>query len=262
MILKVLFIGDIVGKSGRQAVANLLPKIIKSEKIDFCIANVENAAGGIGITPNVFTEFLKYRIDVLTTGNHVFDKKSVLEIIDKEDRLIRPINYPPSCPGNGYNISFLTGNISVLTINLSGRIFMDSIDCPFQVITRILDDIGENYDVIVVDFHAEATSEKIAMGYFLDGKVTAVIGTHTHVQTADEKILPNGTGYITDAGMTGAFDSVIGMEKEKAIARFLTKMPQRFEVAKKDKKLSGVILEIDPSKGITTNIKRIFESFE
>ncbi|MBU1626524.1 YmdB family metallophosphoesterase, partial [bacterium] len=157
------------------------------------------------------------------------------------------------------NVSFLPGNISIMTVNLSGRVFMDSIDCPFQVISRALDEAERKYNITIVDFHAEATSEKIAMGYYLDGKVTAVIGTHTHVQTADEKILPKGTGFITDVGMTGAFDSVIGMEKEKAIERFLMKMPQRFLVAKKDLRLSGVILDLDPLNGITKSIKRIIE---
>lgn len=260
--MKVLFIGDIVGKSGRQAISKLLPRILKSESIDFCIANVENAAGGLGVTPDVVFGLIDNGIDVLTSGNHIFDKKSVIEIIDKEDRLIRPLNYPSTCPGSGYNISYLKGNVSVVTINISGRVFMESIDCPFKVISEKLKDLGDSYNIIIVDFHAEATSEKIAMGYYLDGKVSAVIGTHTHVQTADEKILPNGTGYITDVGMTAAFDSVIGMTKEKALARFLTKMPQKFEVAKKDKRLSGVIIEIDPLKGITTGIKRVFESAE
>jgi len=260
--LKILFIGDIVGKSGRQTISHLLPKILKNEEIDFCIANGENAAGGIGITPDILNELLSQNIDVITTGNHIFDKKTILEIIDKEDRLIRPLNYSDICPGIGFNISYSSGEISILTINLAGRVFMEAVDCPFRTVMSKLKEIGKECDIIIVDFHAEATSEKIAMGYFLDGKVTAVIGTHTHVQTADEKILPKGTGYITDVGMTGAFDSVIGMKKENAINRFLTGMPQKFQVAKRDKRLSGIILEIDPTLGITTKIKRLHEAVQ
>jgi 2',3'-cyclic-nucleotide 2'-phosphodiesterase len=260
--VRILFIGDIVGKSGRLAVQFLLPKILKNEKIDFCIANVENAAGGVGITPDVVQELFTYGIDVMTSGNHIFDKKAVLEIISKEDRLIRPLNYPEYCPGNGYNTSIIKDKYPILIINIAGRTFMDSLDCPFDKASKLLEKFDDDFKIVIVDFHAEATSEKISMAYFLDGKVSAVIGTHTHVQTADERILPKGTGFITDVGMTGAFDSVIGMEKEEAIARFVTKMPYKFKVANNDKKLSAVILDVDTECTRTNAITRLFVSWD
>jgi len=255
--LKILFIGDIVGNSGRKAIKYLLAKIIDKSNIDIVIANGENAAGGFGITKVVSQELFDSGINVITTGNHVWNKKETQALISYEKKILRPANYPDDVPGGGSGISNTPLGEKIGVINISGRVFMDPLDCPFRVVQKEISLIEKETKNIIVDFHAEATSEKMAMGWFLDGKVSAVVGTHTHVQTADERILPGGTGYITDVGMTGSFDSIIGIKKDNPIKKFLTQMPQKFEVAKKDIRFQGVIVEIDSNNGKCITISRI-----
>lgn len=255
--MNVLFIGDVVGKSGRKAVSTLLPELREKRGIGFCIANGENAAGGLGITPDVTDELFSSGVDVITTGNHIWDKKEVLEVIDREKRLIRPLNYPDGVPGKGSTVIKVPGGLEIAVLNISGRVFMPNLDCPFRAGKSEVDELRKRTPVIFVDIHAEATSEKMAFGWYLDGLVTAVIGTHTHVQTADEKILPEGTAYISDVGMTGSFDSVIGVKKAHVLQRFLTQMPVRFEPANADVWLSGVIVEVDSESGKSKGIERL-----
>ena len=257
--MKVLFIGDIVGKGGRRAVRELLPSLREREGVEFVIANAENAAGGIGVTSEKAKELLEMGIDVLTSGNHIWKKKEILSYIEREPRLLRPANYPSGAPGRGSGVFRARNGIKVGVLNLEGRVFMKALECPFRTAEEHIDYLKKESPILVVDFHAEATSEKMAMGWFLDGEVSAVIGTHTHVQTADERILPAGTAYITDAGMTGPINSVIGIKKELAIERFLTLLPNRFEPAKGEIELQGVIVEIDEESGLALNIKRIRE---
>lgn len=258
--MKVLFIGDIVGKTGRLAVKALLPLITNKYKIDLVLANGENAAGGFGITEKVASELFSYGIHILTSGNHIWDKKESIPYIGKEERIIRPMNYPPGVPGFGSTTLMIRG-IKTGIINLSGRVFMSNIDCPFRVGMAEIERIRKETNIIIIDFHAEATSEKIAFGYYVDGKVSAVIGTHTHVQTADEKILPNGTAYITDVGMTGPSDSIIGIDREQIIERFLLQMPKKFETAKGGGILSAVVIEIDDNSGKATAIQRLILNY-
>lgn len=255
--MKILFIGDIVGKPGRKAVKEGLPGLINKLKTDFVIANVENAAGGFGITKSVGEELLSLGIDVLTSGNHIWDKKEAVTYIPKENRLLRPANYPADVPGAGSIVVNASDGRKVAVLNLSGRVFMQPLDCPFQAAKRAIPLLKEQTNIIIVDFHAEATSEKSAIGWFLDGEVSAVIGTHTHVQTADEKILPKGTAFITDAGMTGPVDSVIGVKKEMIIHKFLTHIPTRFETAGGESILSCVVVDINSKTGMSTKIQRI-----
>ncbi|MFN3396739.1 MAG: TIGR00282 family metallophosphoesterase [Thermodesulfovibrionales bacterium] len=258
--MKVLFIGDIVGKTGRLAVKSLLPLIINKYKIDIVIANGENAAGGFGITEKVASELFNYGIHILTSGNHIWDKKESIPYIGKESRIIRPLNYPPGVPGFG-SITWAVRDKKIGIINLSGRVFMSNIDCPFRVGLSEIERLREETNIIIIDLHAEATSEKIAFGYYVDGKVSAVIGTHTHVQTADEKILPGGTAYITDVGMTGPADSVIGIDKEQIIERFLLQMPKKFETAKGGGIFSAVVIEIEDDSGKASAIKRLMLNY-
>jgi len=255
--MKLLFIGDIVGKPGRRAVRGLLPGIIHQHDIDLVVANVENAAGGFGVTRTVIEEIHASQVDVFTTGNHIWDKKEVMEFIDEYDTLLRPANYPEGTPGKGTVLLSTRNGCRVAVINLSGRVFMKPVDCPFRVAEVEIDALKDKTNMIIVDMHAEATSEKQALGWFLDGEVSAVIGTHTHVQTADEKILPKGTAYITDVGMTGPFDSVIGIEKEIVVERFLTYRPNKFDVARGDVWLQGVVVDIDPKTGKARAIERL-----
>ena len=256
--MKVLFIGDIIGKPGRKVVKEKLPEFIEAEKVRIVIANGENSAGGFGITPKVCSELFNDGVNVITTGNHVWDRKEVYDIIDKYP-IIRPANFPPSVPGRGYLVKDTKYGIKVGIINLQGRVYMANLDCPFRCSDKIIENIKKETPIIIVDFHAEITSEKIAMGWYLDGKVSAVIGTHTHVQTADERILPEGTAYITDVGMTGPRDSVIGVKKDIILKRYLTSMPIRFEVANEDLVLSGVMLDIDDKTGKALSIRRFVE---
>ncbi len=255
--MKVLFIGDIVGKTGRTATKALIPTIVNRYKIDLVVANGENAAGGFGITEKIVSELLNGGVHIITTGNHVWDKKEFITQISKEDRVLRPLNYPPGVPGYGSLLYPLRDGTKVAVINLSGRVFMSPIDCPFRIGKAEIERLSSETNIIIIDFHAEATSEKIAFGYYMDGKVSAVIGTHTHVQTADEKILPGGTAYITDVGMTGPGDSVIGIEKEQIIERFLTSMPMRFETAQGNGILSALVIEINEESGKSTAVQRL-----
>ncbi|MHB8835901.1 MAG: TIGR00282 family metallophosphoesterase [Candidatus Methylomirabilia bacterium] len=255
--MKILFIGDIVGKPGRQALALFLRKVQEAHDIDLTIANGENAAGGFGITPDTAEDLLRLGVDVITSGNHVWDKKDVLGFIPKESRLLRPLNYPPGAPGYGSIVVTARGGAKVAVFNVSGRVFMNDFDCPFRTTLAELEALDGEVRVRVVDIHAEATSEKVAFGRFLDGRVSAVVGTHTHIQTADERILPGGTAYITDLGMTGPSESVIGVEAAIVIRKFLTGMPERFETAKHHPQLQGVVIEVDPGSGQASSIERI-----
>lgn len=255
--MNILVLGDIVGKPGRKAVRNLLPEIHKKHGIDFTIANAENAAGGRGLTKDVMQELLALNIDVLTMGNHVWDNKDIFTFIDDEPRLIRPTNYPPYCPGQGYHVYSAGFNKKLAVINVSGRVFLTALDCPFRTMEEILEDFQEQVDIIIVDFHAEATSEKLAFAHYFDGRVSAVLGTHTHIQTADERIMPAGTAYITDMGMTGPEDSILGMDKEQVITKLITQRPVRLEVAKGPAQLQGVVLELDEESNKVISITRI-----
>ena len=254
--MNILVIGDIVGKPGRAIIKALLSKIQKENDITFTIANAENAAGGRGLTRDIKDELLAVGIDVLTMGNHVWDNKNIFNFIDDEPRLIRPINYPGDCPGQGVHIYQTAFNKKIAVINASGRIYLPALDCPFQTVNEVVDDLQTKVDYIIIDFHAEATSEKMAFAYYLDGKVSAVLGTHTHIQTADEKILPGGTAYITDLGMTGPVDSILGMEKQPIIDKFINARPARFEVANGPMQMQGVILKFDEESNLATQIQR------
>lgn len=245
--MNILMIGDIVGRPGRRVVRQLLPSIQQEYDIGFTLANGENAAGGRGITQEIAQELLALGIDVITMGNHVWDNKEIFNFIDGEARLLRPANYPGDCPGIGYNVYLGPQGYRIAVINVSGRVFLGNLDCPFRTIDYILRMLKDEADVVLVDFHAEATSEKQAYAYYLDGRVTAVFGTHTHVQTADETILPNGTAYITDVGMCGPRYSVLGVRKEQVIEKFLTQRPIHFEVAKGPMQLDAVVLKLDES---------------
>ena len=255
--MKILFIGDIVGSPGRMAVRELLPPLIAKKKIDFVIANCENAAAGFGVTRKNVDELYSYHIDVLTSGNHIWNKREVLEFIGDYEKLLRPANYPTATPGSGSVLIPTAAGEYIGVLNLAGRIFMQPIDCPFVAARNKIAELRKKTNIIIVDMHAEATSEKRALGWYLDGKVSAVLGTHTHVQTADEEILPQGTAYISDAGMTGPFDSVIGINKETVIERFLTQMPNKFDLAKDDIRMQGVIVNIDPVSGKANSIERM-----
>ncbi|MBA4397724.1 MAG: TIGR00282 family metallophosphoesterase [Syntrophus sp. (in: bacteria)] len=255
--MKILFIGDIVGSPGRRAVRELVPGLIEDYRIDLVIANCENAAAGFGITREIVEELYRCRIDVLTSGNHVWDKKEVLEFVEDYETLLRPANYPEGVPGFGSVLAPCTSGVQVGVINLMGRVFMRPLDCPFKAAQREIEKIRRKTKIILVDIHAEATSEKQAMGWYLDGQVSAVIGTHTHVQTADEQILPQGTAYLTDAGMTGPFDSIIGTKKEAVLERFMMQMPNKFDVAKGDVRLQGALLTLDEQTGRSLAIERL-----
>ena len=257
--LKILFIGDVIGALGRQAIKQILPGLKKKHAIDLTIVNGENSAHGYGITTKIYHEMIDLGIDAFTMGNHMWDKKDTVKEIDSYKNLVRPANYPKGVPGKEYVI-LDTGEVKVALLNLLGRTFMPCIDCPFQVATKLLPEIKEQTPIIIVDFHAEATSEKNAMGYFLAGKVSAVVGTHTHVMTADERLLMESTAYISDIGMVGAEDSVIGMNREQIMNRFLTQMPSKFEPAKIGHGIfNAVIIEIDKATGRATKIERVIE---
>ena len=254
--MNLLFIADIVGKPGRAAVEAGLAAMRSEREIDFVIANCENAAGGFGVTAEIAQGLFDLGIDILTSGNHIWDRREVLPVLDQEPLLLRPHNYPPENPGRGVAIGRAQG-LSIAVVNLQGRVFMPAIDCPFRLMTRrLLKELEGKVDLIFVDFHAEATAEKIAFGWYVDGRVTAVVGTHTHVQTADARILPGGTAYLTDAGMTGAVDGVIGVKKELAIERFLTLTQVRFETSPDDPWLNGVLVEGD-SDGRARSIQQL-----
>jgi len=255
--MNILFIGDIVGSPGRQAIKQLLPELKKEYRLAFTIANAENAAGGSGITSAVAQELFDTGIDVLTSGDHIWKKKEIFEIIDKETRILRPVNFPLGVPGRGWAVFKTRDNIKIGVINVQGRVFMEAIECPFRTSRQAQEALSKETNIIIVDIHAEATSEKVALGWYLDGKASAVLGTHTHIQTADERILPDGCAYITDVGMTGPFDSVIGRRIEDVLERFVTSVPNRFEVAKENIQVQGVILDIDENTGRARSIVRI-----
>ncbi len=255
--MKILFLGDIVGKAGREALKWISPTWI--QEADFCIVNGENAAGGNGLTPSVVEEILSTGVNVITTGNHIWDKKEILPFLDKEPRLLRPSNYPPQVPGYGSGVFRSRGGRKIAVLNLGGRVFMPPLDCPFRKAKEEISRLKEETLCIIIDMHAEATSEKIALAYYLQGEVSAVVGTHTHVQTADEKILEGGTAYITDVGMVGPEDSVIGMKKEEVLQRFLTLIPVRLKPARSGMRINGLWIEVDDATGKALKVSRINE---
>ena len=252
-------IGDVVGSPGRDVCRELIPVLRKREELDFVVANGENMAGGSGITKPTVKEMFEAGVDVITTGDHVFKRKEAYALLDETPNLLRPANYPVCSPGLGSYIYPLNDDIQIGVINLLGRVFLNPIDCPFTRIKTIIDEMRKKTTVILVDFHAEATSEKIALGWYLDGLVSAVYGTHTHVQTADDAILPKGTAYITDIGMTGPFRSVLGRDIDAVLSRFVTQMPSYFKVATEDLRMNGIIVDIDAETGLAQSIKRVQE---
>ena len=259
--MNLLFIGDIVGHPGRNAVKVLLPKLRHRHALDVVIANGENSAGGSGITPDIAGELFDCGVDAITTGDHLWDQREVMELLQKEERFLRPLNYPPGTPGRGSTILKIRDLPPVAVLNVQGRTFMQPpLENPFLLAAEEVKRLRERTKIIFVDFHAEATSEKIAFGRFLDGQVSAVVGTHTHVQTADEQIFPGGTAYLSDAGFTGPHESVLGREIEPVIKKFLTAMPQRFEVAKNRVLLQGAVIEIDDVSGRSLSIQRVSEA--
>lgn len=258
---RIMFVADLCGKPGRQA-ASYLIKMLKDEfNIDFVITNVENAAGGFGVTPEMSKKVFSYGADIQTSGNHIWDRHDIIKYIKEEPRLIRPANFPHGAPGNGYVVHEKDG-VKVGVINLMGRTYMKDLDCPFKVGKAIVEEIQKETNIIFIDMHAEATSEKQAMMYYLDGCVTAIVGTHTHVQTADETVTARGTAYISDAGMTGAYESIIGMHIKPSLERFLTGMPIRFTPAENDVKMSGVIIECEADSGRAVSIERYKRDFD
>jgi 2',3'-cyclic-nucleotide 2'-phosphodiesterase len=256
-MMKVLFIGDIMGEPGRRVLLKHLPRVVQDCQVDVVVGNGENAAGGFGITPDIAEELFDLGLSAITLGNHAWDKKEALGILEKDPRVIRPANYPDGVPGKGVCVIETAQGERLAIVQLMGRVFMPLVDCPFRVAERELANLEGTTRLVVVDMHAEATSEKMAMAYFLDGKVAAVVGTHTHVQTADEQVLPRGTGYMTDLGMTGPLHSVIGMKPQTVIQKFLTQVPRRFEVASGPSVLCGAILTIDAQTGKTAAIQRL-----
>ena len=253
----VLVVGDIIGKPGRRAVNELLPDLRQQYGLDLVIANAENIAGGIGVTPNTAVELLDAGVDVLTSGNHIWAQKEILPYLDGEMPILRPLNYPPGVPGRGYMVKG-----QAMVVNLIGRTFMGNFDCPFRAMEKLLTELKPKPPVIIVDFHAEATSEKVALGRYLDGRVSAVLGTHTHVGTIDAQLLPQGTAYVTDIGMTGPVDSVIGDDIEAVLDRFLTMIPHRLSVGKGKTIFNAVLVEIDKSNGKAISIDRIYREVE
>ena len=255
--MKVLVIGDIMGEPGRRAVERRLPRLVAEHNIDIVVANGENIAGGFGITPELAQELFDWGAAVITTGNHAWDKKEIVDYMRREKRLLRPANYPEGVPGQGSVIVESAGGEKLAILHLMGRAFMMTLDCPFQTARRELARLKKETPAVIVDMHAEATSEKMAMGHFLDGEVAAVVGTHTHVQTADEQMLPKGTAYLTDIGMTGPIHSVIGIKKEIVLEKFLTGMPRRYEVATGPAVFCAALIELDARLGKAVNIQRI-----
>ncbi|HEX4962069.1 MAG TPA: TIGR00282 family metallophosphoesterase [Thermoanaerobaculia bacterium] len=255
--MKLLFVGDVIGKPGRRALHSLLPRLVDHHRADYVVVNVENSAGGFGVTPEVLGELASLPIDVYTTGNHMWDKKEGVAILDREPRLLRPHNYPEGNPGRGLHVGETAAGIPVAVINLEGRVFMHHLDSPFLIADRLLAGLDRKVKAIFVDFHAEATSEKQALGFYLDGRVSAVVGTHTHVPTADERVLPKGTALLTDVGMTGPYESIIGMRPDKVLKRFLLQTPASFEVAKRDVRLAAAVIDIDEETGKARGIERL-----
>ncbi len=255
--MRVLFVGDVFGKPGRKILNEGLHDLIQRVRADFCVANVENAAGGFGITPQIAAELLDSEIDLLTSGNHIWDKRAIVPYLAEQPRLLRPHNYPKGTPGTGVFLGHSRCGVPLGVVSLQGRVFMPSLDCPFRVGVETIEEIRKETPIVLVDFHAEATSEKQAFAWYVDGRASAVVGTHTHVQTADERILPRGTAYITDLGMTGPYDSVIGSIPELALDRFLHQIPVRLEPASTNLRLCGATIDIDEQTGLAKAISRI-----
>ncbi|PIQ90288.1 MAG: TIGR00282 family metallophosphoesterase [Candidatus Omnitrophica bacterium CG11_big_fil_rev_8_21_14_0_20_41_12] len=255
--MKILFIGDIVGAPGREAIKKLVAPLKQDLQIDFVIANAENASGGSGITTKVASELFAAGADVLTSGDHIWKKPEIFELINQEERILRPLNFPSGAPGRGAGVFKAKNGTKVGVLNVNGRVFMEALECPFKAALKAAEELAKETKIIIVDIHAEATSEKVALGWYLDGKVSAILGTHTHIQTADEKILPKGTAYITDVGMTGPYDSVIGRRVEDVLTRFLSSIPVKFEVAQENIQLHGALVEIDEKTGKAISILRI-----
>ncbi len=253
---RVLFLGDVCSEAGRKAVRHALPQLQEKTEPDFIIVNVENAAGGYGITPRLAEEILKSGVDCMTTGDHAFDRKEAWDCFVSQPKLLRPLNFPDPVPGKGQAV-FEKNGFCIGVINLMGRAFMKPLDCPFQRVSQVVEQLRRKTPVVIVDFHAEATAEKQAMGWYLDGRVSAVLGTHTHVQTADERISPQGTAYISDVGMCGAFDSILGMSKDDSLRRILEMVPVRLHPATRDLRINAVLLEIDESSGRALSIERL-----
>ncbi|OGL00151.1 MAG: metallophosphoesterase [Candidatus Rokubacteria bacterium RIFCSPHIGHO2_12_FULL_73_22] len=254
--MNILMVGDVFGEPGRAALARLLPGLRQQHAIDFCVVNVENAAGGFGVTPPMARQFLAEGADVMTSGNHVWDKREIVEYIAKENLLLRPANFPLGTPGVGH-VTVKCGPHKVAVLNLMGRVFMLPIDCPFRKADEVVPELRKDTPIVLVDMHCEATSESQAMGWYLDGRVSAVVGTHRHVQTADERVLPGGTAYITDLGMTGPTDGVIGVDRDLILQKFLQQMPVRFEPAKGPAALHGAVIVVDPDSGRASDIRRL-----
>jgi 2',3'-cyclic-nucleotide 2'-phosphodiesterase len=259
MDFKILLIGDIVGSPGRYAVEYALPRLVERHGIDFVIANAENAAGGSGLTPDVADDLFMRGVHCITMGDHVWRQKEIVPRLETDNRILRPANFSKKASGKGYALIEAKGGVKVAVMQVLGRIFMNPINDPFEAVDEMVADLSIDTPIIVLDMHAEATSEKVAMGWYLDGRVSAVIGTHTHIQTADEKILPKGTAYLTDTGMTGPYDSVIGRVKEKVIAAMTTQMPRHFDVAENDIHLGGALITVDTETGRAKAIERVFE---
>jgi metallophosphoesterase (TIGR00282 family) len=260
-LVTIMFVSDVCGQPGRQAASYLIKELREQHSVDYVICNVENAAGGFGITPEMSSKMFSYGIDMQTSGNHIWDRHEVIKYLHERPKLLRPANFPNSAPGTGSYVDS-TEKGKIATLNLMGRVYMKDIDCPFQVADRIVNRLREESKVIIVDMHAEATSEKQAMLHHLDGRVSAILGTHTHVQTADDHISKRGTAYITDVGMTGPHDSIIGMQKDPSLARFLTGMPKRFSTATDDIRLSAAIMRIDATDGSCQEFTRLQETFD
>lgn len=259
----LLFIGDIVGRPGRDLLRHGLAALASHHNVDLVIANVENAAAGHGITPDIANDLFEYGVHVMTGGNHTWDKKEIFPYIVKQPRMIRPANYPEGAPGLGRYVARAENGVMVGVVNAMGRVFMTPLDDPFRVVLEQIDLVkADGAQIVFVDFHAEATSEKVAMGWHLDGKVAAVVGTHTHVQTADDRVLPKGTAYITDVGMTGPHDSVIGVDRVAIVHRFVSAMPQRFETATENPRLNGVVVQADEQTGLAVSITRVNQSLK
>ena len=255
--MRLLFVGDVIGKPGRAILTRMLPELVDQRRLDYVVVNVENAAGGFGVTPKIMAQLAELPIDCFTSGNHIWDKKESVQTLSIEPRLLRPANYPGDNPGVGVHLGETAAGVPVATINLEGQVFMKPLDSPFRTADRLLDELTKEVRVILVDFHAEATSEKQALGFFLDGRVSAVVGTHTHVPTGDERLLPAGTAFLTDVGMTGPYESVIGMRTDKVLHRFLHQTPSGFEVAKRDVRLAAVQIDIDESTGLARSVERL-----
>jgi 2',3'-cyclic-nucleotide 2'-phosphodiesterase len=255
--MRVIIVGDIVGRAGREILAERLPVLRERYEAEFVVANVENAAEGAGVTQRVGDEILRCGVDVMTSGNHIYDKKDVISYIDNEVRLLRPANYAPDAPGRGLWLGSTDSGTPIAVINIQGRVFMPPSDCPFRTADRLISEIGNRARVIIVDHHAEATSEKWAMARYLDGRVSLLVGTHTHVQTADEQILPGGTAYMTDLGMTGPHSGVIGVESIFVLTRFIRGLPSRLEPAKAEPRLHGAVVEVDEGSGRGLSIERL-----